>query len=117
MAVPHSQPPVYASASEEKVIRVFEAPRAFQETLALARGQPAPAVDANGDGSSGNGTIADGGAPSGSQSQSQGQKRALGAAVAALGLSNKAVYANEAPGSGGASVGGDMSVSGTHCAG
>ena len=35
-------PPRYASASEEKVIRVLEAPAAFEATLALARGRSLP---------------------------------------------------------------------------
>lgn len=34
-----SEPAVYASGAEEKVIRVFQAPSAFQETLARAKGQ------------------------------------------------------------------------------
>ncbi|KAK9846096.1 hypothetical protein WJX84_012082, partial [Apatococcus fuscideae] len=63
----------YASGSEEKMIRVLEAPQAFVDTLALAKTQsPQPF-----------GT-------------SQGYERALGAAVGALGLSNKAVFAEHA---------------------
>ena len=39
MAVlPGASPPCYAVGSEEKVIRVLEAPQAFEQTLALARG-------------------------------------------------------------------------------
>lgn len=39
MAVlPSASPPCYAVGSEEKVIRVLEAPQAFEQTLALARG-------------------------------------------------------------------------------
>jgi elongator complex protein 2 len=39
MAVlPGAAPPCYAVGSEEKVIRVLEAPQAFEQTLALARG-------------------------------------------------------------------------------
>ncbi|KAK9841002.1 hypothetical protein WJX81_004992 [Elliptochloris bilobata] len=60
----------YASGSEEKVLRVLEAPQAFHDTLALARGGAATAP-------------------------AQGH-RALGALVPALGLSNKAVYAGDA---------------------
>lgn len=67
---------VYASGSEEKVVRVFEAPRAFHDTLALARGR-APA---------GGGATAT-------------RSGALGAALPALGLSNKAVYEEDASGS------------------
>lgn len=33
---------LYASGSEEKVLRVFKAPAAFLETLASARGQAPP---------------------------------------------------------------------------
>ncbi|GAB4817645.1 hypothetical protein N2152v2_004691 [Parachlorella kessleri] len=75
---------LYASGSEEKVIRVFEAPRAFQDTLAMARGEAV--------------------APSASS------RSAFGASLPALGLSNKAVYAdaNEEPADGnGSSLGGD----------
>lgn len=72
---------LYASGSEEKVIRVFEAPRAFRDTLAMARGQAAPAVAA----------VA---GPTGGGSGSSGAA-ALGALLPALGLSNKAVYEEE----------------------
>lgn len=71
---------LYASASEEKVLRVFEAPRAFHDTLAAARGRAAfPAAAAAADGA-GSGAAA------------------LGALLPALGLSNKAVYEDEAAG-------------------
>jgi elongator complex protein 2 len=77
---------MYASGSEEKVIRVFEAPRAFRDTLAMARGQPLPSSsDGTGSGGSGGGG---GGGPRGSAP--------LGALLPALGLSNKAVYQEEA---------------------
>ncbi len=69
---------MFASGSEEKVLRVFEAPTAFLDTLAYARGRTAPSGNASG------GAAAGGGA------------RAFGAAVAALGLSNKALYAGGA---------------------
>ena len=36
---------LYAAGSEEKVIRVFEAPRAFLHTLASARGEEQPEPD------------------------------------------------------------------------
>ena len=35
----------YLSGSEEKVLRVMEAPQAFLDTLAAATGQPAPPAD------------------------------------------------------------------------
>ncbi|KAL4426818.1 hypothetical protein ABPG77_006604 [Micractinium sp. CCAP 211/92] len=79
-----AQPPrfLYASGSEEKVIRVFEAPRAFRDTLAMARGQP---VAPSPGGKAGGGAVA-----------------ALGALLPALGLSNKAVFDEEEEGSGAA---------------
>ena len=33
--LPKASPPCYASGSEEKVIRVLEAPRAYEDTIAL----------------------------------------------------------------------------------
>lgn len=60
---------MYCSGSEEKVLRVFEAPTAFLDSLDLARGR----------------------APGG-MARPRGVRRALGAAVGALALSNKAVY-------------------------
>lgn len=65
----------YVSGAEEKVLRVFEAPQAFTQTLAMALGQSPQS------------------AAKSTSHASQGP--ALGAAVAALGLSNKAVYANQ----------------------
>ncbi|KAL4524822.1 hypothetical protein Ndes2526A_g06926 [Nannochloris sp. 'desiccata'] len=77
---------LYVSGSEEKVLRVFEAPGAFADTLAMARGQPLPSQ----------GTLA----PS---------TPAYGASLPALGLSNKAIYtAEDASGGGG---GGNVSGS------
>ena len=82
---------VYVSGSEEKVLRVFEAPGAFDETLAMARGQPllpsSPSTATDGDGDD----AVDGGihgffAPS---------TPAYGATLPALGLSNKAIYISE----------------------
>ncbi|KAL4430983.1 hypothetical protein ABPG75_006239 [Micractinium tetrahymenae] len=69
---------LYASGSEEKVVRVFEAPRAFRDTLALARGRPV-APSSGGSGAPGGG----------------GGAAALGALLPALGLSNKAVFEDE----------------------
>jgi elongator complex protein 2 len=60
---------MYASASEEKVIRVFVAPRAFAQSLALLRGRAWSAADAD--------------------------DSLVGATVPALGLSNKAVREGE----------------------
>ena len=90
---------LYASGSEEKVIRVFEAPRAFLDTLALAHGQPA---------------VQQGGGAA-HHSSPAGSSPALGAALPALGLSNKAIFASEeAPGGGAGSApaGGDGPPSG-----
>lgn len=65
---PGQQTVLYASASEEKVIRIFQAPGAFLQSLALLRGSACAAVT---DGP-------------------------MGAMVPALGLSNKAVVDGEA---------------------
>lgn len=35
----------YVSGAEEKVLRVFEAPQTFNQTLALAQGRSAPSAD------------------------------------------------------------------------
>lgn len=67
------QPFTYASGSEEKVVRVFEAPSTFVESLALAQG----------------------GSPAAAAAFSRAS-HAMGAAVAALGLSNKAVFQEDA---------------------
>ncbi|KAK9820488.1 hypothetical protein WJX72_010831 [[Myrmecia] bisecta] len=81
----------FASGSEEKVIRVFDAPQAFQDTLAMARGERVQTES------------------QASTSAHEGGGRALGAAVAALGLSNKAVYSTHEANGGVASgmAGGD----------
>ncbi|KAL3133219.1 hypothetical protein ABBQ38_007106 [Trebouxia sp. C0009 RCD-2024] len=65
----------YVSGAEEKVLRVFQAPQAFTQTLAMAHGDPPPRPQAS--------------------TPHTSQIPALGAAVAALGLSNKAVYAED----------------------
>lgn len=80
-ALPQAAAPgrtLYASGSEEKVVRVFEGPRSFADTLALAQGRaPPPSPAANG--STGGGWAV---AP-------------LGGMLPPLGLSNKAVYVEE----------------------
>ena len=35
--LPKASPPCYASGSEEKVIRILEAPQAYEDTIALGR--------------------------------------------------------------------------------
>jgi hypothetical protein len=70
---PPGSSPLYVSGSEEKILRVLEGPTAFEDTLAAARGQQQAA----------------------GSSAAVRKGRALGAAVAALGLSNKAVYEGE----------------------
>jgi elongator complex protein 2 len=80
---------LYVSGSEEKILRVFEAPVAFLDSLDLARG-----------------------APPGASSSALGVARrgaalALGAAVGALALSNKAVYVEPAAAAGGGDGSGD----------
>jgi elongator complex protein 2 len=81
--------PLYVSGSEEKVLRVFEAPLAFQDTLDAARGGAAGA--AGGDGRQ--------------AALVERHGRALGAAVGALGLSNKALYEGEERGGEGGGTG------------
>lgn len=75
----------YASGSEEKVIRVFEAPLVFLETLRVIEedGQSAEAAT----------TTAT--AATDKELQPSRNRRAYGAAVGALGLSNKAVYEDD----------------------
>jgi elongator complex protein 2 len=76
---------LYVSGSEEKVLRVFEAPGAFADTLAMARGRPfslAPSTPA------------------------------YGASLPALGLSNKAIYTSE-DGAVGGDAGGTANTSGS----
>jgi len=63
---------LYVSGSEEKVLRVFEAPGAFADTLAMARGRAVP-----------------------SQGSLVPSTPAYGASLPALGLSNKAIYTAE----------------------
>ncbi|XP_075265418.1 uncharacterized protein LOC142357762 [Convolutriloba macropyga] len=63
----------YVSGSEEKILRVFQAPAAFASSIQLARGQQVSAADQAAEGI------------------------ALGASLAALGLSNKAMYASDNP--------------------
>ena len=66
---------MYVSGSEEKVLRAFEAPATFLDSLDLARGRPRGATAAALGVSAARGALA------------------LGAAVGALALSNKAVFA------------------------
>jgi elongator complex protein 2 len=75
----------FASASEEKVIRVFQAPRAFEESLALATGIPLVVHTSST-------TTTQGNTNGHHNNQNQNQASALGASLPALGLSNKAVY-------------------------
>jgi len=65
---------LYVSGSEEKVLRVFEAPGAFADTLAMARGRPIPNPN---------------------QISLAPSTPAYGASLPALGLSNKAIYTAE----------------------
>ena len=62
---------IYVSGSEEKILRVFEAPQVFIDTLNLARGRPVAGGD------------------------KKMKQRAFGASIPALGLSNKAVFEGE----------------------
>ena len=73
---------LYVSGSEEKVLRIFQAPRAFEDTLAMARNRPLPVRR----GINNHSQHAGGLAPS---------TPAYGATLPALGLSQKAVYMEE----------------------
>ncbi|GIM15502.1 hypothetical protein Vretimale_18281 [Volvox reticuliferus] len=90
VATPPGGPYVYVSGSEEKVLRVLEAPQAFIDTLVALRG---------GEDS-----------PGGRAIRAEGRRgHGFGAAVAALGLSNKAVDMGEsADGGANAGVGSGM---------
>ncbi|GLI63733.1 hypothetical protein VaNZ11_006797 [Volvox africanus] len=90
VATPPGGPYVYVSGSEEKVLRVLEAPQAFIDTLVALRG---------GEGS-----------PGGRAIRAEGRRgHGFGAAVAALGLSNKAVdVSGAAEGGANAGVGSGM---------
>ncbi len=80
-----------ASGSEEKVLRLFAAPRTFHDTLAFAAGRaPAPAAAAAGG--------AGGGGGEGDEEDfaASDDEDAYGAALPALGLSQKAVYEGDA---------------------
>lgn len=78
---------LYVSGSEEKVLRVFEAPQAFYDTLTAIRSmqsaEAAAAVAA---------AMSAAAAARGSSGEDGSRGRALGASVSALGLSNKALY-------------------------
>lgn len=76
---------LYVSGSEEKVLRVFEAPQAFLDSLA--------AVRARGGGGQAAAAVAALAAPT----PTAGAPRAVGASVSALGLSNKALHAGDGP--------------------
>lgn len=97
---------LYVSGSEEKVLRVFEAPQAFFDTLTAIRSTQSPdaaaAVAA---------AMSAAAAARGSSDADGSRGRALGASVSALGLSNKALYIEDqgdaaAQGSGASSSGG-----------
>lgn len=86
---------LYVSGSEEKVLRVFEAPQAFFDTLTAIRSSQSPdaaaAVAA---------AMSAAAAARGSSVEDSSRGRALGASVSALGLSNKALYIEDQGGSG-----------------
>lgn len=84
---------LYVSGSEEKMLRVFEAPQAFLETLALARGLPATALLAAA--ASSRDGLADPSSQPPAAAAGAGGGRALGASLAALGLTNKAVFVED----------------------
>ena len=84
---------VYASGSEEKVIRVFEAPRAFSQTLAWARGEGAAGPPSS------SSPAAAASAPA--TTSASASAAAFGATLPALGLSNRAVHGDGGSGGGG----------------
>ena len=96
----NNEPSVYASGSEEKVIRVFEAPRAFSQTLAWARGERAGG----------------GASDPASSSSSSAAAAAFGATLPALGLSNRAVHRESGTGRG-VGRGGEAGEAGNGAAG
>ncbi|GAX74942.1 hypothetical protein CEUSTIGMA_g2388.t1 [Chlamydomonas eustigma] len=71
---------LFISGSEEKILRAFEAPQAFMDTLDMARGLE-PSSSRNPDHQQSN-------------NDNNNHNRAFGAAIPALGLSNKAVYSS-----------------------
>ncbi|KAG2449340.1 hypothetical protein HYH02_005495 [Chlamydomonas schloesseri] len=89
----------YVSGAEEKVLRVFEAPQAFIDTLVALRGGDASTSSTS---STSGGPEADGALAALRRRRGHG----FGAAVAALGLSQKAVYEEEQEGAAGAAAGG-----------
>ncbi|KXZ43915.1 hypothetical protein GPECTOR_77g12 [Gonium pectorale] len=93
LATPPGSNFAYVSGAEEKVLRVLEAPQAFVDTLVALRGGEASAQ--------GRALLAEG-----------RRGHGFGAAVAALGLSNKAVFEDDAAavggGGGNAGVGSGM---------
>lgn len=89
---------MYVSGSEEKVLRVFEAPQAFIESVTAVRALQSPAAAAASGATLAAASAGSSGASDGAMAAGRG--RALGASIAALGLSNKAVYVDEDPESG-----------------
>jgi elongator complex protein 2 len=100
-----SSPPalMYACCSEEKVLRVFEAPQAFLDTLELTWPEEDEEGAGDGDGAAANddetATAATTPQPMTPEQQlrARGGRRGrpLGAAAQALGLSNKAIFAED----------------------
>jgi len=96
---------LYISGSEEKVLRVFEAPQAFTDTLTAVRNSQSAEASAAVAAALADAAAAEAaraqaaeGRGSSSSTASRGHARALGASVAALGLSNKAVYVDDTGG-------------------
>jgi elongator complex protein 2 len=92
---------MYASGSEEKVLRVFEAPQAFTDSLTAVRALHSTAAASATAAALAAAAAAASSSDGSNAAGSAGRGRALGASVAALGLSNKAVYLDEDAESGG----------------
>jgi elongator complex protein 2 len=86
---------MYVSGSEEKVLRVFEAPQAFTDSLTAVRALQSPAAASATAAALAAAAAAAGSSDGSNGAGGAGRGRALGASVAALGLSNKAVYLDE----------------------
>ncbi|CAI7797370.1 unnamed protein product [Closterium sp. NIES-53] len=85
---------VYVSGAEEKVLRVFESPQLFLDTLHFTR-SAASCPSAEGGGASGEGSR-EGDAAAAAAVPQQGKGVAMAASMSALGLSQKPIYSSAA---------------------
>jgi elongator complex protein 2 len=104
---------MYVSGSEEKVLRVFEAPQTFTESLTAVRALQSPAAAAaTAAALAAAATSSSAGSDAAAGSSTVRRGRALGASVSALGLSNKAVYVDDEADSAGLGNGDESSAAG-----